>query len=64
MSKAGAVFARLNDMEINRAGRHALVRLISGYRTTNAHDLEPAEIQSLLDLLAEVRDGLEPAGAF
>ena len=64
MSKAGAVFARLNDMEINRAGRHAIVRLVSGFRTTNAHELDTAELTALLDLLAEVRDGIEGVGAF
>lgn len=59
----GYLMGRLKQLEINQAGRHALARVVSNYRTSNCRDLDDMERQDLADLLAEVETELS-GGAF
>ena len=58
MSTPGYCFLRLGQLGINRAGRHAIAKLISEHRTTNIRELDAVERQNLTDLLAEVEIGI------
>ena len=53
-----AVYSR---MGIERPARHVIASLASGGRTTNSHNLDQAEAQHVLDLLAAEPD---EGGAF
>ena len=54
---------QLGQLGINRAGRHAIAKLISEHRTTNIRELDAVERQQLTDLLAEVEIGINGTDA-